>query len=96
MSSRINMSIEMRIKRIEKALTPTVGACKCSNVNKLEIWLADLGEESNSSQPWLEGKPIADSCARCGQRIEKKVQVLQLVDQTTKDRFPGEWNKDNK
>ena len=89
------MNLRTRIAKIEKAMMPGSGFCSCRDVKKTEIWFADLSEKSHTIEPWFEGKAVPDVCARCNLRIEKKQFILQLCDQTTKDRFPEEWNKEN-
>jgi len=89
------MNLKTRITKIEKAMMPSGGFCCCRDVKKTEIWLADLGEDSDTSEPWFEGESVADCCAKCRQPIEKQVIVLQGVDHTTKDRFPAEWEAEN-
>jgi hypothetical protein len=51
-----------------------------------------LGEDAPlDSQPVLTSEPVPDVCPNCRKRTEKKSITVQLVDGTTKDRFPDEW-----
>ena len=89
------MNLKTRIAKIEKAIAPGNGFCQCRDVRKKEIWFADLSAESDTTEPSFEGQPVPDTCEKCRRPIEKQIIVLQLVDQTTKDRFPEEWDQEN-
>ena len=86
------MSIKTRLKRIEAAIDPS-SVCVCYPKVRYEVYLQDLGEDAVSNDPVLSGEPVPDVCPDCRKRNAKKSITVQLVDGTTKDRFPDEWNK---
>lgn len=86
------MNIKNRLKKLETIIDPST-VCVCSPQARYEVYLQDLGEDAESDDPVLSGEPVPDVCPACRKRIEKKNITVQLVDGTTKDRFPDEWNK---
>jgi len=87
------MNIKNRLKKLENEVIDDSTVCACFPQKNTETWKADLGADSNTSEPELLGEPVPEVCDRCGKQINKDVIILQFVDETTKDRFPNEWNK---
>jgi hypothetical protein len=54
-----------------------------------------LGENATDNEPKLTNALIPGICPECGRRTEKHSITVQLVDGTTKDRFPDEWKSYN-
>lgn len=65
--------------------------CECVSQIRYEIFRADLSEDSDSSEPVINGEPVPDICPDCRKPVEKRQIIFQLCDQTTKHRFPEEW-----
>ena len=86
------MNILNRLKKLETAIDPS-SVCVCYPQVRCEVYLQDLGEDAASNDPVLSGEPVPDVCPDCRKRIEKNSITVQLVDGTSKDRFPAEWNK---
>jgi hypothetical protein len=85
------MNLRNRLKKLERAGDDST-VCACFPQRVTEIQIQDLGEDAPlDSQPVLRGDPVPDVCADCRKPIEKRKIIVQLCDQTTKDRFPGEW-----
>lgn len=85
------MNIKNRLKKLEKT-TDGANVCECPNVRRYEWLMADLSEDSDTSELFQDSEPIPDVCPNCRKPIEKRQIILQLCDNTTKDRFPEEWN----
>ena len=86
------MNIKTRLKKLETVIDPP-SVCVCYPQARYEVYLQDLGEDAESNDPVLSGEPVPDVCPDCRKQIEKNSITVQLVDGTTKDRFPDEWNK---
>ena len=87
------MTISKRLKRLERGTEQRL-MCICFP-QYIETYIQGLGEDASDNQPKLWGKPVPDTCLECGNQTEKKVTTIQLVDGTTKDRFPAEWQSYN-
>jgi hypothetical protein len=87
------MTIAKRLKRLERSTEQSL-TCICFPPN-IEAYIQDLGEDASDNEPKLASDPIPDVCPKCGKQTEKKVTTIQLVDGTTKDRFPAEWQSYN-
>lgn len=89
------MNIKNRLKKLERAVDDST-VCACYP-QRCEFFMQDLGEDAPlDSQPVLSGNPTPDICPDCRKLIEKNSITLQLVDGTTKDRFPDEWKANRK
>jgi hypothetical protein len=86
------MNILNRLKKLE-TVTDDSTVCACFPQIRVEMYQADLSEDSDTSEPVLTGEPVPDVCADCRKPIEKRKIIVQLCDHTTKDRFPDEWNE---
>ncbi len=84
------MNLRNRLKKLERAGDDST-VCACFPQIRVEMYQADLSEDSDTSEPVLTGEPVPDICADCRKPIEKRKIIVQLCDQTTKDRFPAEW-----
>jgi hypothetical protein len=89
-----SMNISNRLKKLEK-VTDDSTVCACQP-QRYEIYLQDLGADAETNEPVLSGKPTPDVCPNCFKPTEKNSITVQLVDGTTKDRFPDEWKANNK
>lgn len=90
------MNIKNRINKLE-SLSNVSSFCSCRNIDKSEFYCSDFTEESTDPAPQIIGdKVIPDVCPQCGKPIEKSRTIIQLWDDTTKDRFPDEWNQSSK
>jgi hypothetical protein len=88
------MNIQNRLKKLEQV---TNGGEFCACFPKfIETYIQDLGEDAEHNEPVLSGKPTPDVCPNCLKPTEKNSITVQLVDGTTKDRFPDEWKANNK
>jgi hypothetical protein len=89
------MNISNRLKKLEQV---TNGGEFCACFPKfIETYIQDLGEDAPlDSQPVLTSDPVPDVCPNCFKPTEKNSITVQLVDGTTKDRFPDEWKANNK
>jgi hypothetical protein len=85
------MNIRNRLKKLENEVIDDSTVCACYPQKRFEMWIADLGVDSDSSEPKLDGEALPDVCADCGKPVEKNKITVQLCDRTTPDRFPGEW-----
>jgi hypothetical protein len=82
-------AIENRLKKLERAGDDsTVCACYPEHFS---VFIQDLGADAETNEPVLSGKPTPDVCPNCLKPTEKNSITVQLVDGTTKDRFPDEW-----
>jgi hypothetical protein len=86
------MNILKRLRRLEAEKGVNSEYCKCLPQTRFEIYRADLSEASDSSEPVLQSEPLPDICPDCRKTVEKRQIIFQFCDQTTKDRFPEEWN----
>jgi len=83
------MSLQTRIRKLERvAGDSTVCACYPP---RFEIYIQDLGEDAETNGPILSGELTPDVCPDCRKPTEKNSITVQVVDGTTKERFPGEW-----
>jgi hypothetical protein len=83
-------AIKNRLRKLEKAGDNST-VCACYPQIRVEVYQADLSEDSDTSEPVLTGEPVPNICPVCRKPIEKRKIILQLCDHTTKDRFPDEW-----
>ena len=83
------MNIKTRLRKLEQA-TDDSTVCACQP-QRYEFYLQDLGEDAETNAPVRTGKPTPDVCPDCLKLTEKNSITVQLVDGTTKDRFPDEW-----
>lgn len=86
------MNIKHRLKKLENVIDDST-VCGCFPQRNFESYRADLSEDSESSEPVLMTEAVPDVCLNCRKPIEKRIIIFQFYDQTTKDRFPEEWNK---
>ncbi len=84
------MNILNRLKKLER-VTDNSTICECYPQIRVEIYFADLSEDSDTSEPVLSGEQVPDICPDCHKPIEKQKIILQGCDNTTKDRFPEQW-----
>ena len=84
------MNILNRLKKLETVIDPAA-VCACYPQIRIEIYKADLGADSNSSELTLDGEPVPGICPDCRKPTEKRKIILQLCDHTTQERFPDEW-----
>ncbi|MDQ3131085.1 MAG: hypothetical protein M3Q99_10030 [Acidobacteriota bacterium] len=83
------MNIKSRLKKLERVTDDSI-VCACYP-QRFETYIQDLGADAETNEPILSGKPTPDVCPDCLKPTEKKGITVQLVDGTTKDRFPDEW-----
>lgn len=89
------MNLRNRLKKLERAGDDST-VCECYPQRNVEIYFADLSKKSNTSEPVLSGEPVPDICPDCRKPIEKQQIIIQGVDGTTQDRFPEQWQANNK
>ncbi len=86
------MNLRNRLKKLEHSVIDDSTVCACFPQRDTEIQIRDLGEDAPlDSQPVLSGEPVPDVCPDCRRPIEKRKIILQLCDNTTKERFPELW-----
>ncbi len=85
------MNIKNRLKKLEGKKNNASVNCECRDVRKLETYMQDLSEKAETNEPKLTGKPVPDICLFCRKPIEKDILTIQLVDHSTKERFPEHW-----
>jgi len=91
------MNLKTRLKKLEYSVIDDSTVCECFPQRNTETYTRDLGENAPlDSQPVLTSEPVPNVCADCRKPIEKRKIIVQLCDQTTKDRFPDEWKANNK
>ena len=90
------MNIRNRLRKLETEVIDDSTVCACYPQVRTELWIADLSEKSESSEPVLMGEAAPDTCPDCGRPIEKHKIIIQGCDHTTPERFPEEWDKRNK
>jgi hypothetical protein len=91
------MNISNRLKKLEHLAIDDSTVCECYPQRLTEIQIRDLGEDAPlDSQPVSTGDPVPDVCPDCGNPAGKRIIILNLCDHTTKDRFPDEWEANNK
>ncbi len=83
------MNILNRLKKLE-TVTDDSTVCACYP-QYIETYIQDLGEDAEHNEPVLTSKPIPEICPNCRKIVEKNKIIVQLCDQTTKNRFPEEW-----
>jgi hypothetical protein len=83
------MNIFNRLKKLEQS-TDDSTFCAC-HPQRFETYIQDLGADAETNEPILSGEPTPDVCPDCLKPTEKNSITVQLVDGTTKDRFPDEW-----
>jgi hypothetical protein len=84
------MNILNRLKKLELVSDNDSTVCACFP-QFTETYIQDLGEDARTNEPILTSKPIPEICPKCLKPTEKTSITVQLVDGTTKDRFPDEW-----
>ncbi len=84
------MNILHRLKKLER-VTDNSTVCACYP-QRFETYTQDLGEDAETNEPILSGEPAPDICPDYRKPTEKNSITVQLVDGTTKDRFPEYWN----
>jgi hypothetical protein len=89
------MNILTRLKRLENETLNSSTFCACYP-QYFETYIQDLGEDAEHNEPVLTSKPTPDVCPDCSKPTEKNSITVQLVDGTTKDRFPDEWKSNRK
>ncbi len=82
-------AIKNRLKKLEK-VTDNSTFCAC-HPQRFETYIQDLGEDAEHNEPKLTSEPVPDICLFCRKPIEKRIITVQLVDQSTKERCPEEW-----
>lgn len=83
------MNIKNRLKKLE-TISDDSAFCACFP-QRFETYIQDLGEKAPlDSQPYLTSEPVPDVCLTCRRQTEKNTVVVQIVDGTTKNRFPSE------
>lgn len=88
------MNFKQRLKKLESIVIDDSEFCACFP-RYFETLIQDLGADATDNEPKLWGDPVPDVCPKCGKRTEKNSITVQLVDGTTKDRFPDEWKSYN-
>jgi hypothetical protein len=85
------MNLRNRLKKLEHSVIDDSTVCECYP-RYIETYIQDLGEDAPlDNQPVLTSEPVPDVCPNCRKRTEKKSITVQLVDGTTKKRFPDQW-----
>jgi len=91
------MSIKTRLNKLQSRIIGNdSGVCACYPQKRFEVWYADLSEDSESSEPEINGEPLPDICPNCRKTVEKNKIIVQFCDGTTPTRFPKEWNERGK
>jgi hypothetical protein len=81
-------AIKNRLKTIEEKMNITNSEfCACFPQH-FEIYTQDLGADAEHNEPVLTSKLNPEICPVCRKQTEKNSITVQLVDGTTKDRFP--------
>jgi hypothetical protein len=88
------MNILNRLKKLE-TVTDDSTVCACYPQH-FSVFIQDLGADAETNEPILSGKPPPDVCPNCLKPTERNSITVQLVDGTTKDRFPDEWQANRK
>jgi hypothetical protein len=88
------MNFKQRLKKLESIVIDDSEFCACFP-QRVETYIQDLGENATDNEPKLTNALIPGICPECGRRTEKHSITVQLVDGTTKDRFPDEWKSYN-
>ena len=83
------MNLRHRLKKLER-VTDNSTACAC-HPQHFSVFIQDLSADAETNAPVLSGEPAPDICLDCDKPTEKNSITVQLVDGTTKDRFPDEW-----
>ncbi len=83
------MNILHRLKKLE-LVSDNGELCACYP-QYIETYIQDLGKDAEHNEPVLTSKTVPDVCPKCFKPTEKNSITVQLVDGTTKDRFPDEW-----
>jgi len=84
------MNILNRLKKIENLTLNSSTFCACHPQIRTEVYIADLSEDSDSSEPVLSGEAVPDVCPDCCKPTEKDAITVQICDTTTAERFPNE------
>jgi hypothetical protein len=86
------MQIITRLNKLEQQTGADSPVCVCYPQRNTESYIQNLGADAPlDSSPVLIGSAVPDICDRCGKPVEKQIIIIQGVDKTTKERFPGEW-----
>ena len=89
------MNIQNRLRKLEDKTKVSEVYCQCGGSQGYEMLLADLSVESDTAEPEAPRNVVPDTCPQCRKPVQKKQIILQLCDQTTRNRFPEEWNSYN-
>jgi hypothetical protein len=84
------MNIRNRLKKLENEVIDDSPVCVCFP-QFAETYMRDLGENSNGNELVLISEAVPDLCPNCRKIVEKNKIIVRICDQTTKDRFPEEW-----
>jgi hypothetical protein len=87
-------AIKNRLRKLE-TVTDDSTVCACYPQH-FSVFIQDLGADAETNEPILSGKHAPDVCPDCLKPTEKNSITVQLVDGTTKDRFPDEWKANRK
>ncbi len=87
------MNIKSRLKNLE-TVNGNGTICGCQP-EYIETYLQDLGADTKSTELVKTTEPVPSICPKCYKPTEPKRIVIQLVDETSKDNFPLEWEKEN-
>lgn len=90
------MNIKNRLKKLENVVIDNSAVCGCYPQRNTEIYYQDLSEDAQTNEPQLNGEPVPEVCPFCRKPMVKQVITIQGVDNTTKDRFPEEWEANNR
>ncbi len=82
-------AIKNRLKKLER-VTDNSTVCACYP-QYIETYIQYLGEDAETNEPVLTSEPMPNVCPNCCKPTVKQQITVQLCDQTTKDRFPNEW-----
>jgi hypothetical protein len=89
------MTILNRLKKLARVGDDSI-VCACYPQQNFDVYIQDLGADAETNAPVLSGKLTPDICPDCGKPTEKNSITVQLVDGTTKDRFPDKWKANRK
>jgi hypothetical protein len=89
------MTLKNRIKRLESEVINDSTVCACYP-QFVETYVRDLSIDALTNEPVLTSESRPDICPACGKQTVKNSITINLVDSTTKERFPEEWNTGNK
>ncbi|MGI8542815.1 MAG: hypothetical protein ACR2MD_04970 [Aridibacter sp.] len=71
------MNIKNRLNKLESKTNLKSENCICNgSFEQSEVWI----KKNETSEPYLSGEPIPETCGRCNKPIEKQIIIIEGVE----------------